>query len=179
MRHLTHLQGSGSIQCVKANDTVTMGGLTIPEQTFGGAYRLSTTFNDFPNDGLIGMAFGSIAKSRSRTFFENLILEGQVKRRMFSVHLTRKQESGSEVVFSLLSPQRLLFSHVHTAMSGLFRRDQSVEHADMDSSGIHGLLFSLMIRISLTTADLLDGGHGLLHRQQPTSDLCFSQHPCR
>lgn len=103
MRHLTYLQGSGFVQCIKANETVTLGGLTVHEQTFGGAYRVSDNFNDFPNDGLIGLAFGSIAKSRSRTFFENLILQGQVKRRLFSVHLTRKQKSGSEVMTLIIS----------------------------------------------------------------------------
>lgn len=57
----------------------------------------SDEFNRQPNDGLIGMAFGTIAQSRQSTFFENLIKERKLAAPLFSVHLSRHEERGSSV----------------------------------------------------------------------------------
>ena len=43
------------------------------------------------------MAFGTIAQSGSPTFFENLMAQKKVAAGIFSVHLTRGREQGSEV----------------------------------------------------------------------------------
>ena len=55
-----------------------------------------------PNDGLIGMAFGTIAQSRQLTFFENLIKEHNIAAPLFSVHLSRHEERGSSVCILIL-----------------------------------------------------------------------------
>lgn len=43
------------------------------------------------------MAFGTIAQSQKPTFFENLMTQKKVAAGIFSVHLTRGKEQGSEV----------------------------------------------------------------------------------
>jgi hypothetical protein len=76
---------------------VSIGSLAVAAQTFGAVSYESDDFNDAPNDGLIGLAFGTIAQSKKPTFFENLIEAKKVAAPLFSVHLTRNQASGSEV----------------------------------------------------------------------------------
>ena len=79
-----------------------MADLTVEGQTFGAVRSESSDFNEYPNDGLLGMAFGTIAQSKKPTFFENLIHQRKLAAPSFSVHLARNQEIGSEVcVFSL------------------------------------------------------------------------------
>ncbi|KAI0033024.1 aspartic peptidase domain-containing protein [Vararia minispora EC-137] len=89
--------GSGSVQGVLATDVVTIAGLTISSQTFGAVSSESSDFTGAPNDGLIGMAFGTIAQSRAPTFFENLIQQRIIKAPLFGVHLERGRAQGSEV----------------------------------------------------------------------------------
>lgn len=59
--------------------------------------QASDEFNGYPNDGLLGMAFGSIAQSKQPTFFERLLDEKKVAAPLFSVHLERNHPTGSEV----------------------------------------------------------------------------------
>ncbi|KAJ3751730.1 aspartic peptidase domain-containing protein [Lentinula raphanica] len=59
--------GSGSISGTTASDTVTIAGASIHNQTFGVIYRASQDFEEYPNDGILGMAFGTIAQSRGLT----------------------------------------------------------------------------------------------------------------
>lgn len=74
-----------------------MGNLVVPEQAFCAVSSESNDFYDEPSDGLLGLAFGSIAQSKRPTFFENLMESKQLAAGAFSVHLARGQETGSEV----------------------------------------------------------------------------------
>lgn len=91
-------QGTGAVEGTLVTDQVAMGGLFITNQTFGLVMQASYEFNQSPNDGLLGMAYGSIARSRRPTYFENLIMQGKVAP-FFSVSLERGKERGSEVSF--------------------------------------------------------------------------------
>ena len=62
-------------------------------------HQESSDLNDEPNSGLLGMAFGSIAQSGKPTFFENLLAQKRLAQSVFSVHLTRTRETGSQVCF--------------------------------------------------------------------------------
>ncbi|KZP11615.1 acid protease [Athelia psychrophila] len=88
--------GQGQVSGTLASDVVAIGELTISSQYFGAISQESDDFNDSPNDGLIGMAFGTIAQSKKPTFFENLIEQKKVAAPLFSIHLTRNQAGGSE-----------------------------------------------------------------------------------
>ncbi|KAG8983794.1 hypothetical protein FRB90_005765, partial [Tulasnella sp. 427] len=65
--------GTGQVSGVLAQDRVSVGTLVVDNQYFGAVDQESDDFNDEPNDGLIGMAFSSVATSGQPTFFENLI----------------------------------------------------------------------------------------------------------
>ena len=88
-------QGSGSVSGTLAEDTVSIGPFKVYNQSFGAVQSVSENFANSPNDGLAGMAFGTIANSHKPTFFENLI--PQLQAPLFSVYLTRNKVRGSEV----------------------------------------------------------------------------------
>jgi hypothetical protein len=90
-------KGTGRVSGKVVTDVVSIAGLTIAGQAFGIANNESVEFSKQPNDGLIGMAFGTIAQSRQPTFFENLIKEHKIAAPLFSVHLSRHEERGSSV----------------------------------------------------------------------------------
>lgn len=91
------------------NDVVFVAGLSVAGQAFISVNNKSDEFNRQPNDGLIGMAFGTIAQSRQSTFFENLIKERKLAAPLFSVHLSRHEERGSSVRSPVVQ-QRCQFS---------------------------------------------------------------------
>ena len=78
-----------------ARDTVSLGQLKVYNQSFGAVSSVSDNFAYAPNDGLVGMAFGTISNSQQPTFFENVI--PQLAAPLFSVYMTRGQPRGSEV----------------------------------------------------------------------------------
>ncbi|KAJ6609854.1 aspartic peptidase domain-containing protein [Mycena sp. CBHHK59/15] len=91
--------GSGEVSGTLMQDAVSVAGLNVQDQYFGAVSQVSDEFNDLPNDGLFGMAFGTIAQSGKPTFFETLIKRNMLPAPMFSVHLARNQVKGSEVCF--------------------------------------------------------------------------------
>jgi len=103
--------GAGNAYGTLASDVVSVGRLSVREQVFGAVTQTSDDFSDFPNDGILGMAFGTIAKSSQPTFFERLIADGTLAAPLFSVHLARNQATGSEVTFLTT---HLVQSHIFT-----------------------------------------------------------------
>ncbi len=97
-------KGTGRVSGKVVTDVVSIAGLTVKNQGFGSVNDQSDEFSRQPNDGLIGMAFGTIAQSRQPTFFENLIKErgDKIAAPLFSVHLSRHKERGSSVRNNLL-----------------------------------------------------------------------------
>ncbi|KAH7086669.1 acid protease [Auriculariales sp. MPI-PUGE-AT-0066] len=89
--------GTGSASGTLAQDTITIGGLSIPNHYFGAVSSTTADFNDSPESGLIGMAFSSIATSGKPTFFEHLMHSDPRVGPLFSVHMTRRTPTGSEV----------------------------------------------------------------------------------
>lgn len=89
--------GSGSASGTLGRDTVTIAGQTVSNQYFGLVNNPSEDFLGTPSSGLIGMAFSSIASSGQPTFFENLMAQNTAIAPFFSVSLSRKRPSGSQV----------------------------------------------------------------------------------
>lgn len=67
---------------------MTVAGLTSPNQTFFAATN-AVGFIELDADGIIGMAFSSIAQDNGTTFFENLMADGSVDVNEFGVYLGR------------------------------------------------------------------------------------------
>lgn len=78
----------GSARGANYIDTVTVAGLTARNQGLI-SITSATDFADPYYDGILGMAFGTIAKSKFTPFFENLMGQNQVKKREFSFYLGR------------------------------------------------------------------------------------------
>ncbi|KZV88519.1 acid protease [Exidia glandulosa HHB12029] len=93
--------GSGSASGQLAQDTVTVASLTAKNQYFGVVNDPSEDFEGTPSSGLLGLAFSSIASSGKPTFFETVLAQYPTNSisPLFSVFLTRRQSSGSQVCF--------------------------------------------------------------------------------
>ncbi|KAI0355595.1 acid protease [Trametes cingulata] len=91
--------GTGQVSGTLSVDSVAVGPAMVPKQTFCAVHKVSDDLDEEPNSGLLGLAFGSIAQSGKPTFFENLLAEKKLAASVFSVHLTRGKERGSEVCF--------------------------------------------------------------------------------
>ncbi|KAH0827842.1 aspartic peptidase domain-containing protein [Lanmaoa asiatica] len=102
--------GSGDVSGTLAVDTVAIGPFKVPNQYFGAVQLVSENFADSPNDGLAGLAFGTIANSRNLTFFENLI--PQLEAPLFSVFMTRTQVHGSEICFGCIDESKAIDKNV-------------------------------------------------------------------
>ncbi|KAG8934118.1 hypothetical protein FRC01_005017 [Tulasnella sp. 417] len=89
--------GTGEVSGVLAQDRVAVGSLVVNDQYFGAVNQESDDFEDSPNDGLIGMAFSTIATSGQPTFFENLLNSNKLAAPIFSIYLTRHRSSGSSL----------------------------------------------------------------------------------
>ncbi|KAF9449879.1 acid protease [Macrolepiota fuliginosa MF-IS2] len=89
--------GDGStVQGEVFTDTVAIAGLTANNQAVGAATQYSTGFesNQFPPDGLMGMAFRQISVFGDNPFFQTLIAQGTPTASQFSFKLS---QSGSEL----------------------------------------------------------------------------------
>lgn len=84
--HLRYLKGAttGALYV----DDVTIAGLKSFDQTLL-SVNSSTNFPNVTADGIVGMAFSTIAQTRAATFFENLIASGAVEEDEFSFYLGR------------------------------------------------------------------------------------------
>jgi hypothetical protein len=97
--HVLTTKGTGKVSGKVVTDTVSIAELSVANQAFGAVNNQSGEFGKQPNDGLIGMAFGTIAQCQQPTFFENLIKAHALPAPLFSVHLSRHEEGGSSVCF--------------------------------------------------------------------------------
>ncbi|NXB40996.1 PEPA protein, partial [Eulacestoma nigropectus] len=97
--------GTGSMTGVLGYDTVNVAGINVRNQIFGLA---ETEPGDFfyytPFDGILGLAFPSIASSGATPVFDNMMMENLVDRSLFSVYLSRDTQGGSFVLFGAIDP---------------------------------------------------------------------------
>jgi len=80
-------------------DVVAIGPLRVDQQHFGAVTYASDHYYDDPIDGILGLAFSTVGSSGKPTFFENVLKTGQVSNPVFSIHLTRMVEDGSQLCF--------------------------------------------------------------------------------
>ncbi|THH14979.1 hypothetical protein EW146_g5430 [Bondarzewia mesenterica] len=89
--------GDGStVSGTQYTDTVAIAGLSASKQTLGAANEYSPGFenSEFPADGLLGMAFGSLSVYGANPFFQTIIEEGKPSEPAFSFKLS---SSGAEL----------------------------------------------------------------------------------
>eukprot|EP01135_Chromosphaera_perkinsii_P005945 Nk52_evm2s374 gene=Nk52_evmTU2s374 len=94
--------GSGSLSGFLSQDTVTIGGMVIKEQTFAEATKepgMAFVFAKF--DGILGLGFDTIAVDKVTPPFYNAMKQGLVEKNMFSVWLNRdpNEQDGGHILF--------------------------------------------------------------------------------
>ncbi|KAI9314377.1 Syncephapepsin [Dichotomocladium elegans] len=78
-----------------AQDTVTLGGYAIKNQTIDLASKESSSFQNGPIDGLLGLAFNTITSVEGiKTPMDNLVSQGLISEPIFGVYLGKASESG-------------------------------------------------------------------------------------
>lgn len=87
--------GSGATEGENYVDDVTIAGLTSEKQTLI-SVTTASGFTEIDADGLVGMAFSSIAQDNGTTLFENLVAQGSVSADEFGFYLGRVVD-GSDV----------------------------------------------------------------------------------
>ncbi|NXU88369.1 PEPA protein, partial [Xiphorhynchus elegans] len=97
--------GTGSMSGVLGYDTVNVAGINVQDQIFGLAETEPGSFFYYtPFDGILGLAFPSIASSGATPVFDNMMKENLVDRDLFSVYLSRDSQGGSFVLFGAIDP---------------------------------------------------------------------------
>ncbi|KAL7828585.1 hypothetical protein SRHO_G00322190 [Serrasalmus rhombeus] len=91
--------GTGSMTGYLGYDTVTVGGISIQNQIFGLSETEATFMASMAADGILGLAYQSIASDSATPVFDNMMSQGLVSQDVFSVYLSSNEEQGSVVLF--------------------------------------------------------------------------------
>uniref|UniRef100_A0A3P8YHR3 pepsin A n=1 Tax=Esox lucius TaxID=8010 RepID=A0A3P8YHR3_ESOLU len=91
--------GTGSMTGRLGYDTVSVGGLSVNQQIFGISQTEATFMSYMVADGILGLAFPSIAASGATPVFDNMMSQGLVSQNLFSVYLSSNSAEGSVVSF--------------------------------------------------------------------------------
>ncbi|KAK1232652.1 hypothetical protein PQX77_004214 [Marasmius sp. AFHP31] len=102
------LWGTGWVHGTTAVERVQVAGIIIEDQTFAAISHKSSDFDSYSNDGILGLAFSTTAQCHEYTVVENAILQKKVSIPVFSVHLERGHQEGSELCIGCLDPSKAL-----------------------------------------------------------------------
>ncbi|KAK5894542.1 hypothetical protein CesoFtcFv8_011225 [Champsocephalus esox] len=91
--------GTGSMTGYLAIDTVEVGGISVVNQVFGISKTEAAFMGSMVADGILGLAFQSIASDNVVPVFDMMVKGGLVSQPLFSVYLSSNSAQGSEVVF--------------------------------------------------------------------------------
>ncbi|XP_054027916.1 pepsin A-5 [Dryobates pubescens] len=126
--------GTGSMTGVLGYDTVTVADIKVLNQIFG---LTETEPGDFfyysPFDGILGLAFPSIASSGATPVFDNMMAENLVPRDLFSVYLSSNGASGSFVLFGAID-----YSYTPNGISWIPLSAETYWQVTMDSFYLGG-----------------------------------------
>ncbi|XP_008158553.1 pepsin A [Eptesicus fuscus] len=92
--------GTGSMTGILGYDTVQVAGIADTNQIFGLSETEPGSFLYYaPFDGILGLAYPSIASSGATPVFDNMWNQGLISQDLFSVYLSPNDQSGSVVMF--------------------------------------------------------------------------------
>uniref|UniRef100_A0A4X1VLH3 Peptidase A1 domain-containing protein n=1 Tax=Sus scrofa TaxID=9823 RepID=A0A4X1VLH3_PIG len=100
--------GSGKMSGFLGHDTVRIGQLTSTGQAFGlSKEEISRTFEHAIFDGILGLAYPSIAIKGTTTVIDNLKKQDQISEPVFAFYLSSDKEEGSVVMFGGIALDRI------------------------------------------------------------------------
>ncbi|XP_024430173.2 pepsin A [Desmodus rotundus] len=92
--------GTGSMTGILGYDTVQVADISDTNQIFGLSKTEPSSFLYYaPFDGILGLAYPSIASSGATPVFDNMWDQGLISQDLFSVYLSSNDQSGSVVMF--------------------------------------------------------------------------------
>ncbi|XP_047332565.1 aspartic proteinase A1-like [Impatiens glandulifera] len=111
---------SGSIAGRFSQDNVLVGGLTIKNQDFIEATKLSGSVFDFTKfDGILGLGFRELFDCGVVPVWYNMMNQGLIQNPVFSFWLNRntKEEEGGELVFGGIDPKHHKGDHTYVPVT--------------------------------------------------------------
>jgi len=99
---------TGVVSGPQAVDYVTIGDITIKDQTFGEATLMSSDFDDDENDGLFGLGFVIMSSNFVNPPFYNMVNQSLVESAVFSFYINRDPAApiGGELTFGGSDPSK-------------------------------------------------------------------------
>ncbi|XP_041050881.1 pepsin A-like [Carcharodon carcharias] len=127
--------GSGSMTGILGYDTVTVSSISVKHQEFGlSKTEPGRSFSNSLFDGILGLAYPSIASSGATPVFDNMMSQDLVSQDLFAFYLTRQPGgSGSEVVFGGVDP-----NHYTGQINWVPVTQQTYWQISLDSVSING-----------------------------------------
>lgn len=95
--------GRGSVVGTLMRDNVKVAGFSLKDVTFAGLSTMADLSHD-KFDGLIGMAFPSLAEGNVPTFFQYMMDQKVIKDHSFSIYLSSSNDKPSALVFGGVDP---------------------------------------------------------------------------
>ncbi|KAF9520569.1 hypothetical protein BS47DRAFT_1378756 [Hydnum rufescens UP504] len=95
---------SSSVSGKLFTDTVSVAGLKATKQTLGSATNYSSSFQDSPADGIMGLAFPSLSAYPATPFFNTLIQQGTVSAGQFALKLSSSRCSSPSLFLGGADP---------------------------------------------------------------------------
>ncbi|XP_015670095.1 embryonic pepsinogen-like [Protobothrops mucrosquamatus] len=125
--------GTGNMEGILGYDTVKVSSYIDTNQPFGlSTVEPGTIFTYAQFDGILGLAYPTIAVDQATPVFDNLMQEGLVQQNLFSVYLSRKA-SGSVITFGGID-----HSHYTGSINWIPVSQQTYWQISMDSVLVNG-----------------------------------------
>ncbi|KIJ41452.1 hypothetical protein M422DRAFT_172297 [Sphaerobolus stellatus SS14] len=112
------------------SDTVTVAGVKAVNQIFSAVTTLSSSFQDDPIDGLLGMAFPQLSELNANPFFNTAFLQGAVRYNLFAFKLA---STGSALDLGNTNPDHFnepIEFHNLSSESGFWQIGGAAIHTD-------------------------------------------------
>lgn len=117
--------GSGAVKGKLVQDTISIAGMKTSSIAFGTASTLSTSFQNFPADGILGLGSASSSAQKVPTFMDNLVTSGMLTRKLvaFNIHRAKDNDNDGQVSFGVVDTTKFsgaLISVKNVAKGGLW-----------------------------------------------------------
>jgi hypothetical protein len=134
--------GTGSASGILGQDTVALGDkgstqLSIPKTVFGQADSLASFFTDQPLDGILGLAFKSIAVDDVQPVFQHAVELKLVDEPIFTVWLKKygggaRGENGGQITYGGLDPD-----HCDSQITYISLSSESYWEFNLEGTGVN------------------------------------------